>query len=115
MELTTAQIEQHDKIDNAIHDFLQDIFGNHGITPWNIEDIAEVRDALLTIGEQRGIHPGDFYPGIDLEVEANNPAASCVEQVLQFLEENDGYGYVVTADIDPFIAEGVIGIVRGNP
>lgn len=72
MELTQEQIDQQDQIDNAIHDFLGDTFANHGTTPWDIEDIAEIRDALLNIAERRGIQPGDLYPGIDIDINKNS-------------------------------------------
>lgn len=95
MELTQEQIDQQDQIDNAIHDFLGDTFANHGTTPWDIEDIAEIRDALLNIAERRGIQPGDLYPGIDIDIDINKNSL-----MIQFDIPGEGWN-PTPRDFDP--------------
>lgn len=74
--LSDKDLEQQDLVDNAIHQLLtllmQACCKEVGVTPpqddriWAAEDVGEVRDAIASVFERRGINNYYFYPGFDL-------------------------------------------------
>jgi len=68
-ELTKAQFEQQDAIDNAIFEFLVKQTGH--MIPWNIEEIGAVRDAVLPIiARHTGRSEYELYPWVTEDGEA---------------------------------------------
>jgi hypothetical protein len=73
-ELTDAQIERQDLVDGAIYQLLRQLAGldednpsGDDLLPWNIEEIASVRDKIETIVASHGLMAyTEFYPGIAL-------------------------------------------------
>ena len=66
MELTNAQIERQDFVDNAIFELLRELQPAAKDIDWDIEKIAEVRDSIAALFEQNGIcTENDFYPYIE--------------------------------------------------
>lgn len=66
MELTKAQIEKQDFVDNAISDLIRELNPSREDIDWNIEIIAEIRDRISSYFEEIGIcAEQDFYPFID--------------------------------------------------
>ena len=64
MELTPEQLERQDKVDNAIHDLLDSVANTHDNTPWNIEYIVIIRDAVeqVVVAHARLMTEMEFYP-----------------------------------------------------
>ena len=65
--LTDAQIERQDLVDNAINDLLDSVANTHDNTPWNIEYIGIIRDALqeVVVSHARLMTEMEFYPYIE--------------------------------------------------
>lgn len=63
-ELTDAQLERQDEVDNAIWGMVQKLAGTE--LPWDIEAISDVRDLVQDIVHSHtGVEYNDFYPYLD--------------------------------------------------
>ena len=62
-ELTQAQLERQDLVDNAIRALLVELSGE---LCWNIEDIGSVRDTVFQVLHARtGVPEMEFYPFLE--------------------------------------------------
>jgi hypothetical protein len=63
VDMTQNQIERQDQVDNAIHNLLQELAGAKHV-PWDIDDIAIVRDAVqeVLVGRLHLMTTEEFYP-----------------------------------------------------
>ena len=66
MALTAQQIERQDFVDNAIYNLINELIPFDKEMEWNIEAIAEIRDAFQAQLVERGICTAqEFYPYIE--------------------------------------------------
>ncbi len=66
MALTAQQIERQDFVDNAIYNLINELIPSNKEMEWNIEAIAEIRDAFQAQLVERGICTAqEFYPYIE--------------------------------------------------
>ena len=66
MELTKAQIDRQDFVDNAIFSLLQDLNPSNEEINWDIEFIGELRDLIKNrFLELHLCNIDDFYPEIN--------------------------------------------------
>ncbi len=63
MELTDKQIERQDFVDNATFDFINSLIPNDKQIEWDIDSIAQVRDAVWEVLKHRNLcTEQEFYP-----------------------------------------------------
>ncbi len=69
-ELTDAQMERQDAVDNACHDLLNEL-ANGKVVRWNIEHISAVREAVqeVLVDQLHLMTKMEFYPYIELKEE----------------------------------------------
>lgn len=67
MELTKQQIERQDFVDNSIFELLQHIKSSEEDIEWNIEMIADVREAIRywIVDRYHDSDENTFYPFMD--------------------------------------------------
>lgn len=73
-ELTDAQINRQDFVDNAIFALLEDLAQSKTVK-WDIGDIADIRDMVFEVlHDQTGVDGMEFYP----YVETDDPATDAL-------------------------------------
>jgi hypothetical protein len=73
-ELSLREIERQDCVDNAIHNFIEDMIPNAtDYLEWNIENIGIIRDALqeIIVDKLGLMTEQEFYPYIELDDDGN--------------------------------------------
>ena len=67
MELTNTQIKRQDFVDNTTLEFINSLIPNDKKLDWDIEGIAQVRDAVCEVFVNKHIcSQQDFYPFINM-------------------------------------------------
>jgi hypothetical protein len=73
-ELSAAQIVRQDFVDNEVFNLIQSLAPNDRQLDWDIEMIAEVREAIREQFERRGVCTEmEFYPFFELHESASSP------------------------------------------
>ena len=63
MELSKEQIRRQDFVDNATHEFINSLIPNEKQIDWDMESIAQVRNAVCKVLIEKHIcTEQDFYP-----------------------------------------------------